>query len=122
MSNLHQNALVFDGLIISNWDRWVFEDIGKGGLSGANCTVSVWEDFKGTVANIARMKRLIRDNGDLLALARSTADSEQAKQDGKTAIVLGFQNAHAFEDQLGYIEAFHDMGVRVVQLCYNTQN
>jgi microsomal dipeptidase-like Zn-dependent dipeptidase len=33
-----------------------------------------------------------------------------------------FQNAQAFEDHLGHIEAFADMGVRVVQLCYNTQN
>ncbi|MCW5321281.1 membrane dipeptidase [Verminephrobacter aporrectodeae subsp. tuberculatae] len=122
MSTLHQDALIIDGLIISKWERAVFEDMRKGGLSAANCTVSVWEDFRGTVANIARMKQLIRANGDLLTLARSTADIEQAKKDGKTAIVLGFQNAHAFEDQLGYVEAFHDMGVRVVQLCYNTQN
>jgi membrane dipeptidase len=122
MRTLHQDALIIDGLIISKWDRSVFEDMRKGGISAANCTVSVWEDFKGTVANIAHMKKLIRDNADLLTLGRSTADIEQAKRDGKTAIVLGFQNAHAFEDQLGYIEAFHDMGVRVVQLCYNTQN
>jgi len=122
MSKLHQDALVIDGLIISKWDRSVFEDMQKGGISAANCTVSVWEDFKGTVANIAQMKKLIRENSDLLSLVRSTADIEQAKRDGKTGIVLGFQNAHAFEDQLGNIEAFHDMGVRVVQLCYNTQN
>ena len=122
MRTLHQEALVIDGLIISNWDRSVFEDMRKGGISAANCTVSVWEDFKGTVANIAAMKKLIRDNADLLTLGRTTADIEQARRDGKTAIVLGFQNAHAFEDHLGHIEAFHDMGVRVVQLCYNTQN
>lgn len=122
MPTLHQNALVIDGLIISKWDRSVFEDMRKGGISAANCTVSVWEDFKGTVANISAMKKLIRENADLLTLARGTADIEQAQRDGRTAIVLGFQNAHAFEDQLGHIEAFHDMGVRVVQLCYNTQN
>jgi membrane dipeptidase len=53
---------------------------------------------------------------------RSTEDILDAKRKGKTGIILGFQNAHAFEDNLGYIEAFADMGVRVVQLCYNTQN
>jgi len=122
MSKLHQDSLIIDGLIISKWDRSVFEDMRKAGLAAANCTVSVWEDFKGTVKNIAEMKRLIRDNSDLITLVRSTVDIEQAKKDGKTGIILGFQNAHAFEDQLGHIEAFHDMGVRVVQLCYNTQN
>ena len=122
MNAIHAHAIVIDGLIISKWDRPVFEDMRKGGLTAANCTVSVWEDFKGTVHNIAQMKSMIRDNADLLTLVRTTADIEQAKRDGKTGIILGFQNAHAFEDHLGHIEAFADMGVRVVQLCYNTQN
>ncbi len=120
--SLHTQSLVIDGLIISKWDRGVFEDMRKGGLAAANCTVSVWEGFKDTVANIAAMKRQIRDNADLLTLVRKTADIEAAKRANKTGIILGFQNAQAFEDNLGTIEAFWDMGVRVVQLCYNTQN
>ncbi len=122
MSSLHHKTIVIDGLIISKWNRAVFEDMKKGGLSAANCTVSVWEGFQDTVNNIADMKKLIRENNDLLTLVRSAADIKQAKQDGKTGIIMGFQNAHAFEDNLGYVEAFADMGVRVVQLCYNTQN
>ncbi len=119
---LHETSIVIDGLIISKWDRSVFEDMRRAGLTAANCTVSVWEGFKDTVVNIADMKRLIRENGDLLTLVRSTADIEGAKRTGKTGIILGFQNAQAFEDHLGTIEAFADMGVRIVQLCYNTQN
>jgi membrane dipeptidase len=121
-SELHRHAVVIDGLIISKWDRSVFMDMRKGGVTAANCTVSVWEGFKDTVANIAAMKRMIRENDDVLTLVRTAADIERAKSSGKTGIILGFQNAHAFEDNLGTIEAFADMGVRVVQLCYNTQN
>src|SRR5580658_3163679 len=120
--SLHTQSLVIDGLIISKWDRSVFEDMHKGGLAAANCTVSVWEGFKDTVANIAVMKGLIREHSDLLTLVRTTADISAAHSDGKTGIILGFQNAQAFEDNLGTIEAFADMGVRVVQICYNTQN
>ncbi len=119
---VHQSSIVIDGLIISKWNRSVFEDMRTAGLSAANCTVSVWEGFKETVANIADMKRMIRENSDLLRLVRTTADIEAAKRSNKTGIILGFQNAQAFEDNLGTIEAFADMGVRVVQLCYNTQN
>ncbi len=68
------------------------------------------------------MKKAIRDNSELLTLVRTTDDIRRAKHEGKTGVILGFQNAHAFEDNLGYVEAFADMGVRVVQLCYNTQN
>jgi membrane dipeptidase len=122
MSTLHQDSIVIDGLIISKWDRTVFEDMRKGGLSAANCTVSVWENFQATVENIAAMKTMIRDNAESLTLVRTTEDIKRAKAEGKTGIILGFQNAHAFEDNLGHVEAFADLGVRVVQLCYNTQN
>ena len=122
MSTLHDDAIIIDGLIIAKWDGSIFADMRRGGLSAANCTVSVWEGFGDTVANIADMKKLIRDNSELVSLVRTTSDIARAKQEGKTGIILGFQNAHAFEDNLGYIEAFADMGVRVVQLCYNTQN
>jgi membrane dipeptidase len=120
--SLHAQCVVIDGLIVSRWSRSVFEDMRAGGLSAANCTVSVWEGFKDTVANIAEMKRLVREHSDLLRLVRTTADIEAAKHSEKTGIILGFQNAQAFEDNLGTIEAFWDMGVRVVQLTYNTQN
>jgi membrane dipeptidase len=120
--SLHEDSIVIDGLIIAKWERAVFEDMRKGGLSAANCTVSVWEGFADTVSNIADMKKKIRDYGEILSLVKTTADIRKAKAEGKTGIILGFQNAHAFEDNLGYIEAFADMGVRVVQLCYNTQN
>ncbi|PQO93230.1 peptidase M19 [Massilia phosphatilytica] len=122
MSKLHDESVVIDGLIIAKWDKDIFEDMRRGGLTAANCTVSVWEGFRDTVANIADMKKLIRENSEMVSLVRGTEDILDAKRKGKTGIILGFQNAHAFEDNLGYIEAFADMGVRVVQLCYNTQN
>jgi membrane dipeptidase len=122
MSTLHQDSIIIDGLNISKFEKPVFEDMRRGGITAANCTVSVWENFTKTVDNIGVMKKKIRDNGELLTLVRTTDDIFRAKQEGKTGIILGFQNAHAFEDNIGYIEAFADMGVRVVQLCYNTQN
>ncbi|WP_206956771.1 dipeptidase [Trinickia acidisoli] len=122
MSTLHEKSIIIDGLNISKFERSVFEDMRKGGITAANCTVSVWESFTKTVDNIALMKQQIREHDEMLTLVRTTDDILRAKRENKTGIILGFQNAHAFEDNLGYIEAFADMGVRVVQLCYNTQN
>lgn len=122
MGTIHQDSIVIDGLIIAKWGRDIFEDMRKGGITAANCTVSVWEDFKNTVNNIGDMKNLIRKNAELVSLVRTADDILKAKKDGKTGIILGFQNAHAIEDKLEYVEAFHDLGVRVIQLCYNTQN
>ncbi len=119
---LHQDAVVFDGLIVANWSREVFEDMRRGGLTAANCTCSVWEGFHDTMANIGQWNRWFGDHGDLIFKARTTADIRTAKEQGKTAVVLGFQNTSAFEDRLDFIEIFKDAGVGIVQMTYNTQN
>jgi membrane dipeptidase len=122
MTPLHKDSIIIDGLNISKFDRSVFEDMRKGGVTAANCTVSIWESFTQTVDNIGKMKRLIRENSDLVMLVREVADIARAKEQNKTGIILGFQNAHAFEANLAYVEAFKEMGIGVTQLCFNTQN
>ncbi len=49
-------------------------------------------------------------------------DISNAKSLGRTAVVLGFQNVSAFEDQISYIRLFKELGVGIVQMAYNTQN
>tara|TARA_B100000287_G_scaffold168483_1_gene158972 strand:+ start:1591 stop:2631 length:1041 start_codon:yes stop_codon:yes gene_type:complete len=119
---LHNDSIIIDGLIIAKWGRELFEDMRRGGLTAANCTVSVWEGFQNTVNNITAMNNLIEENSDLVMKVRTTADILKAKELGKTGIMMGFQNAHAYEDQLGYVQVFKDLGVGVVQMAYNTQN
>lgn len=119
---MHDDIIVIDGLIISKWERSTFEDMRRGGITAANCTVSVWEGFQDTMNNIAEMQKHILDNSDILMQVNSTADIKKAKQENKTGIMLGFQNAHAFEDKLGYIGLFKQVGVGIVQMAYNTQN
>ena len=119
---LHDDAIVIDGLVIAKWDRELFEDMRKGGLTAANCTVSVWEGFQNTEKIIAERNNPIEENSDTVTKVKTTSDIRRAKQEGKTGIMMGFQNAHAFEDQLGYVQVFKDLGVGVVQMCYNTQN
>lgn len=122
MTVLHDDLTVIDGLIISNWSRDVFADMRKGGLTAANCTCSVWEGFAATMRNIAQWNGFFRDHGDLITPVRTAADIPRAKQAGKTGIILGFQNVSAFEDQIGYVELFKQVGVGIVQMAYNTQN
>lgn len=121
-SDLHNDAIVIDGLIIAKWNRELFEDMRRGKLTAANCTVSVWEGFQDTVNNIVASNRLMAECDDLVRPVRTTADITRAKEEGKTGIIYGFQNAHAFEDQIGYVKIFKQLGVGIVQLCYNTQN
>ncbi len=121
-SELHEQSIVIDGLVIAKWDRALFEDMRRGGITAANCTVSVWEGFQNTVNNISAMNQLIDDNSDLILKVTCSDDIRRAKAQGKTGVMMGFQNAHAYEDQIGYVQVFKDLGIGIVQMCYNTQN
>ena len=119
---LHQNSIVIDGLIISKWSRSIFEQMHRGGLTAANCTCSVWDGFNDTMANIACWKKDLAENADILMQVHSAADIRTAKQEKKVGIILGWQNAYAIEQNLDHLRLFRDLGVRVIQLTYNTQN
>ena len=120
--SLHESAIVVDGLIIANFERSVFEDMRKGGLTAANCTCSVWENFRDSMENVARWKRHFSDNADLITQVHTTADIHRAKREGRTGIFLGWQNLTGIEDQIPFLALFKDLGVGVMQIAYNTQN
>ena len=46
----------------------------------------------------------------------------KAKEEGKTGIILGWQNVTGIEDQIGYLGLFKELGIGIIQLAYNTQN
>jgi membrane dipeptidase len=119
---IHEETTIIDALVISNWSREVFVDMHRGGLTAANCTCSVWEGFRATMANIARWKRWLRDSQDILTQIYTVADIERAKREGRVGIILGFQNTYAFEDRIENIVLFHELGVRFAQITYNTRN
>ncbi len=119
---LHDETVIIDGLVISNWSRDIFLDMRKGGLTAANCTCSVWEGIRGSLDNIAEWKRMFAANDDLILQVRTTDDIRRAKQEGKTGIILGWQNTSGIEDRIEYLALFKELGVHIMQLTYNTQN
>ncbi len=121
-TQLHNDAIIFDGLIISKWGQGVFEDMHRGGVTAANCTCSVWENFRGSMDNIAQFQRWFDEYADILIQVRTTDDIRRAKAAGKVGICLGWQNTSGIEDRLDYLELFRDLGVRIMQMTYNTQN
>ncbi|CAI7641671.1 unnamed protein product [Penicillium palitans] len=102
---IYRTAIHFDGLNIANWSREIFEAWQQGGITGVSCTCGIWEGFCGAISN-----------------AHSVRDIRQAKRDGRTAVLLSWQNTAGIEDQIDYLRVFRDLGVRKMQLTYNTQN
>jgi membrane dipeptidase len=121
-ADLHRDMVVFDGLIVADFGREVFEDMRRGGLTAANCTCCIWEGFRDTMSNVARWKRWFSEHSDLILQVHTAADIARAKHAGKTGIALGWQNLTGIEDQIGYLALFRELGVGIMQIAYNTQN
>jgi membrane dipeptidase len=122
MSSVYERAIVFDGLNICRWSREIFEEWREGGITGVSCTCGLWENFRDSIARIIEWNRWFEDNGDLILKVGTTADVLRAKAEGKTGVVLSWQNTAGIEDRIDYLQIFEALGVKIMQLTYNTQN
>ena len=119
---LHDEAIVIDCLEISNWGENVFRNMRKGGLTAVNCTISVLENFRQTINNIAWWRDAFSRHADLIMPVKTVDHIKKAKRSGKTGIIFGFQNTTAIEEDLSLLATFHELGVRVIQLTYMEGN
>ena len=118
----YDDAILIDGLVIANFSRAIFEDMARGGITAANCTCSIWHGFSDTMANIARWKHWFAENDDLIIQVHECADIRHARETGRVGIILGWQNTSGIGDDIDKLILFRDLGVRVMQLTYNSQN
>lgn len=119
---IYASAIHFDGLNICNWSRAIFESWQAGGITGVSCTCGLWENFRDSILNVVQWKEWFEEHGDIIVQAHNVADIRRAKDAGKTAVLLSWQNTSGIEDRLEYLRVFRDLGVRKMQLTYNTQN
>ena len=80
--DLHKDLIVIDGLIISKWNREVFEDMRKGGITAANCTCSIWEGINESLINLAKWKSWFKEYSDLIIQVNEIEDILYAKKTG----------------------------------------
>ena len=121
--DVYRQSIVFDGLNVSNWDSPdVYRSLDAGRVTGINATIAVWEGFAQTMDNVAGWVHRFETHGDTLLQARTASDIIQAKEQGKTGVVLGWQNASPIENDLDRLALFHELGVRIIQITYNERN
>ena len=83
---------------------------------------SVWEDFNQTIENLTIWNDHFEHNSDIICHVKKYEDINKAQADGKVGIILGWQNTSAIENDLKKLKIFYDLGIRIAQLTYNTQN
>ena len=120
---LYQEAVVIDGLNVSNWDSpAVYQSLHASGVTAFNATVATWEGYRETLDNIAAWLRRFREYDDVFVQVRTVDEILQAKKDGKVGVILGSQNASSIENDLDRLALFHALGMRIIQLTYNERN
>jgi membrane dipeptidase len=116
------DRLLIDGCEINNWDACTIDELRRGGIDAVQATCAVWEDARRTLGRLLDWQDRFERHADALVLARCTADIESAHREGRTAVLLGFQNTAPIEDDPRLLEVFWTLGIRVIQLTYNSQN
>ncbi|MEE9248556.1 MAG: membrane dipeptidase [Dehalococcoidia bacterium] len=115
-------VLVVDGAEHHVWNREVLEIIRSGDITAINVTCAIWENARETLADLGHWNRRFEEHSDLIVKANTVGDIRSAYEQEKTAIILGFQNTSPIEDNIDFVGIFATLGVRVMQLTYNTQN
>jgi membrane dipeptidase len=57
-----------------------------------------------------------------LYLVRNAADLTVARRGERTGVILGFQGTEPIGEDVGRVDLFRDLGVRVIQLTHNRRN
>jgi len=121
MKNFFTDKIIIDGLQYCNWNRDLFEDVWKGGLSAIHVTVVYWENTEESFNKLKMWDNLIDENKDIICHAYKTEDILKAKKDNKVAIIYGFQNSAPIANDIFLLEKFFLKGLRFMQLTYNNQ-
>lgn len=135
--SLYENSIIIDGLgfpgglsIDENapLNAQELEHVAQSGLTATHITVGAvgtmtpLQAFEKITRDIARWDRQIDKYPDTLSLVRRPGDIRSAKSAGNTGLIYGLQDGVSFEDDLGRLDALHQLGIRVIQPTYNRRN
>ena len=93
------------------------------GVTAINFTVvGPGAGFEETVGAIATTLRVAEANPDRYLAIRRHSDILRAKERGALGLILGFQTTDMLGEELGRLDVFRGLGVRIVQLTYNERS
>ena len=118
----YKNSIVIDGLVIPRgWNQDSFKALDESGYTGFSASLPS-KNFKIAMSSLLKWEKKIKSNSNKLMLAKSSNDFYSAKEQGKTGVLLGFQNATMIENSIDNIESLYKAGTRWIQLTYNQRN
>ena len=84
------------------------------GVGGADAQLAV-------ASTLAKLQNFAGRHSYLFSIVDKAVDIARAKRDGKIAVIIGIQNSEHFQGT-DDVKRFYELGQRVSQLTYNSQN
>jgi membrane dipeptidase len=101
-------------------------DARAAGLTAFNMTIGYVfgkdDPFESSVRDVAAWDAFIRQHSDALVKVNVSADILRAQEQGRTGVILGFQNAAMMGNDARRVAIFANLGIKVIQLTYNGPN
>ena len=102
----------------------------------AQAGVGVWHKSVGGLGSFAEVWHFHDGHGERMAVVDRAGDIDRAREEGRLALILGWQTASPLGDHSGQelfdgvvnptgataLRAYYRLGLRVVNLTYNTTN
>jgi hypothetical protein len=103
IEELYKKAMVIDGLVIPRgWNEDSFKALLESGYTGFGASLSSG-NLEVALKALADWHKRIEDNSDKLIYAQTKADFIRAKEENKSAILMGFQNGTMIEKSIDNI-------------------
>lgn len=117
---VHDSAVIIDGC---SFFFAGYEDLLRAsGLTAANFTVALpMDDALPAATRIKEYYSAVSRDPDS-RIVRTAADIRACKAEGRFGVIIGCQNSRLIGTDLGWLEVFHTLGLRMLQLTYNERN
>ncbi len=123
-SELHESSLVINHacpFVNPDMDDSYIEKLREGGITLAMSSVAHNHSFRGAIDQIIAFYERFENDGRLLHVTK-TDDLFSARKERKIGVGFHFQNSRPVEHDLGLLDVFYRLGVRVIQITYNEKN
>jgi membrane dipeptidase len=122
---LHRESIVIDASLVPfidyvGEDIWL-DDVLKGGVTASNATVCMGRSFNEALSELGEYHDWA-DKKENAVIARRASDIEEAKREGRHAIIFGPQDSSFLEGNVRFLRTAREWGIRIIQLTYNYRN
>jgi len=118
----YDNALVIDGLsFMREWDEPELAALAATGYSGFIESLSR-RDLQTAIDALMTYRKRVAEHSDILMIALSADDFNRAKNGGRVAAMMNFQDSKMLDGEVDNIDTLYALGMRSFQLTYNFRN